>query len=239
MNEQIRKNIIKFFIECNINYHMQQTPQNRMKNAEIEKKISNFNVNNVTSLLELKKLIINQIQLDIKSTANNLVFGCGNIKAPLMIIGEAPGANEDKKGIPFCGDSGQLLRNILKTIGLTEKNYYMTNVIYWRPPGNRKPNNLEIQKCKQYLEKQIQLVMPQVLLLVGSTASETLLKLSLPMKTLRKKTFEYKNIFFHNKIKSFVIFHPSYLLRQPIQKKLVYEDIIKVYNYLKKNSCIF
>ena len=141
-----------------------------------------------------------------------------------MCIGEAPGADEDAAGIPFCGRSGKLLDTILKSINLSrDENAYITNSLFWRPPENRRPTLEEINICRPLVEKHIALVKPKLILLVGSTAAESVLKLSLPMKTLRGQTYQYTSRFIEQQragaIPTVVIFHPSYLLRQTHQKE--------------------
>lgn len=165
----------------------------------------------------------------IKKTANNTVFSDGNPNSSIMIIGEAPGANEDEEGIPFCGASGQLLDKILLSIGLKrEKDFYITNSVFWRPPGNRKPTNEETDICLPFVEKHIALIKPKLILLVGSTAAATLLQSNETISRLRGKFYQYNNQYLSQPIPTTVIFHPSYLLRQPLQKKTVWFDLLKI-----------
>ena len=185
-------------------------------------------IDSITDLHTLHQVVSSFDGLDIKRGAKNLVFGDGNPKANLMLIGEAPGEEEDIKGIPFCGRSGKLLKNILLSVGIEHKDYYITNTIFWRPPANRKPTDTEIEMCKPFVEKHISLIKPKVLLMVGATAAESFLNLKDPMKYLRKQEFTYQNQYTDNPIRAFVIFHPSYLLRQPRQKKNMYFDMLKI-----------
>ena len=190
-------------------------------------------VADVKSLHELRKKVENFDGLEIRKGANKVVFGDGNPKSDIMLIGEAPGVEEDKQGIPFCGQSGKLLQNILAAINLDRSNYYITNTVFWRPPANRRPTAAEIDICRPFVEKHIALVQPKVIVLVGSTAVESLLRLQKPMHELRKNVFSYVNQYLEAEIKTFVIFHPSYLLRQAKQKKLMYQDILKIKAALK------
>jgi len=186
------------------------------------------------SLKELKEEIEKFDKIDLKKGATNVVFADGNPTSDFMLIGEAPGINEDKYGIPFCGLSGKLLDNILSSIYLNRSNYYITNTVFWRPPGNRRPTSEEIDICRPFVEKHISLVRPKVIILVGSTAVESLLSLKTPMAHIRKQNFKYTNQYLSNEIDTFVIFHPSYLLRQPSKKKLMWEDIQRIYSFYKK-----
>lgn len=185
---------------------------------------------------ELKLALENFEGLSIKKTATNLVFSDGNVNADVMAIGEAPGANEDETGIPFCGASGKLLDQVLASIQLTrEKNLYITNSIFWRPPGNRKPTLEENLTCLPFVEKHIALIKPKLILLVGSTSAAALLNSSETISRLRSQFYEYKNQYLSRALPVAVIFHPSYLLRQPLQKKTVWYDLLKIKkNFLDK-----
>lgn len=182
-----------------------------------------------SSLNELYEAIKNFNHLSIAKTAINTVFSDGNPNADFMAIGEAPGADEDERGIPFCGMSGKLLDQILASIDLTrENNLYITNSVFWRPPGNRKPTPEENAVCLPFLEKHIALIKPKVLLLIGSTSASALLNSTETISRLRAKFYEYKNQYMDSEVFTAAIFHPSYLLRQPLQKKTVWFDLLKI-----------
>ena len=183
------------------------------------------------SIAELKSAIDSFNGCLIKQSANKTVLGDGNIDAQVMLIGEAPGANEDKEGIPFCGQSGKLLDNIIKSIGLTRGEVYIGNTVFWRPPGTRRPTIEEIAICRPFVEKHIALVNPKLLILVGSTAVEALLEINEPISGLRQRRFDYENSYIGRKLPSVVIYHPSYLLRQPYKKKEMWHDM----QYIKLN----
>jgi DNA polymerase len=173
----------------------------------------------------------------LKKTATNTVFADGKSDARIMIIGEAPGANEDLEGRPFCGDSGKLLDTILLSIGLCRtKNLYITNAIFWRPPGNRKPTDQELEYCLPFLEKHIALINPALLILTGSTACTTILNNTVPISKQRGKIFTYSNKYLKHSIDTVVTFHPSYLLRQPSQKKLAWHDMLFIKKLLTARS---
>jgi DNA polymerase len=179
------------------------------------------------SLEQLKKNIEVFDGCPLKKTATQMVFSDGNPQAKLMLVGEAPGAEEDKQGIPFCGASGQLLDRILAAIGYTREHVFITNTVYWRPPGNRQPTNEEFAMCLPFLEKTIALIQPKMLVLVGGTASKALLETKTGITRLRGKEYTYTNIYLQNlEIPARVVFHPSYLLRQPGKKKEIWFDFL-------------
>lgn len=178
----------------------------------------------------LRELIESFEGCDLKKSAQNTVFAEGNKNSQIMFIGEAPGASEDEQGIPFCGQSGKLLDNIIAAIGLSRaKNAYITNTVFWRPPANRKPTNKEISVCRPFVKKHIALIKPKLIILVGSTAIESLLEIDAPITKLRGHYFDYTNEFLNGQtIRTTAIFHPSYLLRQPAHKKTMWFDILKI-----------
>ena len=181
------------------------------------------------TLAELRSAVENFEGLSIKKTATNTVFADGNPNANIMAIGEAPGANEDEEGIPFCGMSGKLLDQVLLSINLSRaKNLYISNSIFWRPPGNRKPTAEENAVCLPFVEKHIALIKPKLLLLVGSNSASALLNSTETISRLRSKFYQYQNRYLAEPIPVAVIFHPSYLLRQPLQKKTVWFDLLKI-----------
>lgn len=163
----------------------------------------------------------------LKYTATNLVFGDGNPQARIMLIGEAPGADEDRQGLPFVGQSGQLLDKMFATIGLTRENFYITNIIPWRPPGNRQPTPAEAEACLPFVRRHIDLVRPDFLILVGGTATKTLLGGRDGIMRLRGNWKDYTSDA-GKKMKVIAIFHPAYLLRSPGQKREVWLDLIKI-----------
>lgn len=181
-----------------------------------------------TTLAELKEILQSFDGCDLKKMAKSTVFADGNPNSPIMFIGEAPGANEDEQGIPFCGQSGKLLNNIILSIGIQRDEAYITNTVFWRPPGNRRPSAEEINICRPFVEKQIAFIKPKVIVLVGSTAVESLLSSDISMHDLRNTNYMYSNQYLDQPILTLVIFHPSYLLRQPSKKKLMWQDMLKI-----------
>lgn len=179
------------------------------------------------SLKELKEALEVFEGCALKYTATNLVFGDGNPEARVMFIGEAPGADEDRQGLPFVGQSGQLLDKMLSTIGLTRENFYITNIIPWRPPGNRQPTPAEAEACLPFVQRHIDLVNPDFLILVGGTAAKTLLGGRDGIMRMRGTWKDYTTEA-GKKVKIIAIFHPAYLLRSPGQKREVWLDLIKI-----------
>jgi uracil-DNA glycosylase len=189
-----------------------------------------------TTLEELKTAVMNFDDCDLKKTATNTVFGDGALGSKIMIIGEAPGAEEDETGIPFCGDSGKLLDNMLASIGLSrQKNVYITNTIFWRPPANRRPTKEEIAQCRLFVEQHIALIKPKLLILVGSTAVTALLGPKFEITKIRQEYYSYNNAYLSESIATTALFHPAYLMRQPSQKKQAWYDLLKIKDFIAKN----
>lgn len=178
-------------------------------------------------LASLEQAVRNFDGLAITKTATNTVFADGVADARVMVIGEAPGASEDAQGIPFCGVSGQLLDRMLAAIGLTrKKNVYITNTLFWRPPGNRQPGKEELAICQPFVEKHIALINPALIILAGGTATSAVLNNATSVSRLRGKLYDYTNAYLDRTIPVAVTYHPSYLLRSPQQKRLAWNDLI-------------
>ncbi len=164
----------------------------------------------------------------LKHTATNLVFGDGNPEAKVMLVGEAPGADEDRAGKPFVGVSGQLLDRMLAAIGLDRSTFYITNQVYWRPPGNRKPTDAEVAACQPFVMRHVELVAPRLLLLVGGAATKTLLGRTEGIMKLRGRWFEFTAPGLKQPIPTMAIFHPAFLLRTPAYKRETWRDLLAV-----------
>jgi len=162
----------------------------------------------------------------LKETATNLVFGDGNPAAKVMLIGEAPGADEDRLGKPFVGVSGQLLDRMMAWIGLDRARFYITNILFWRPPGNRSPTAAEIAACLPFVERHIELVDPQILVLVGGSSAKTLLGRSEGIMRLRGQWFQYQSPRMARPVPALAMYHPAYLLRSPAQKREAWRDLL-------------
>lgn len=162
----------------------------------------------------------------LKATATNTVIARGNPQAPLMIIGEAPGRDEDAQGLPFVGESGQLLDRMLKAIGRDEQNTYISNILFWRPPGNRDPSTEEILACKPFIERLIELAQPKVIACAGKHAAATLLGTTQGITRTRGRWHEYQREGIG--IPAMPLLHPAYLLRQPGVKREAWHDMLEL-----------
>jgi DNA polymerase len=159
------------------------------------------------------------MQCPLGQTRTKFVFGVGNPNADIMIIGEAPGADEDAKGEPFVGRAGQLLTKILQAINFEREEVFIANILKCRPPDNRTPIPSEVEQCEPYLLKQIELIKPKFILAVGLTAANTLLKQKFKMADIRGKIFDYHGV------NMLITYHPAALLRNPEWKKYTWEDV--------------
>ena len=162
----------------------------------------------------------------LKKTATNTVFGEGPAGARLMIVGEAPGADEDRQGRPFVGPSGRLLERMLAAIGLEREEVYIANTVYWRPPGNRTPSAEEVEACRPFMDRQIALVAPEVLMLTGGAAAKTLLGTTEGIMRLRGRWQHYGTA--DGSIDVMPTFHPAFLLRSPARKREAWRDLLAV-----------
>ena len=180
------------------------------------------------SLDELEAALARFEGCPLAETATRLCFADGSPAASVMFVGEAPGAEEDRQGRPFSGPSGRLLDRMLAAIGMTRGDVYVTNVIYWRPPGNRSPTSSEIATCLPFLERQIELLRPRVLVSVGGVAARVLLDLKDGVSKLRGRRFLYRPADGGPEVPTFVMFHPAYLLRQPLHKRLAWRDMLQL-----------
>jgi uracil-DNA glycosylase len=237
------KNLIKLYKESGVTELLYRVPANRtvrkvVNEVKLQPSLSAVRLaaNQCNSLEDLKAALAAFTECKLKDTAINTVIGEGNPNADIMLIGEAPGRQEDEQGIPFCGQSGKLLNNIMLAIGYKREDLYITNSVFWRPPANRRPTPEEIELCRPFVEKHIALVKPKIIIMVGSTAAEALLDSADPMNSLRKKGFVYSNEYLSNPITAFVIFHPAYLLRQPKKKKDMWQDMQYIKRYLDSHG---
>jgi len=175
---------------------------------------------------------------DLSITATNFVFGSGNLNSSILIIGEAPGYNEDKQGIPFVGKAGKYLREVLKTYGLSDDEFYITNVIKCRPPSNRTPSFIEIRKCLIYLLAQIKEMNPDMILLLGDTAMRTILNSPKSITQIRGNWIRIKN----SRVMIMATYYPAYILRNDDKRALFEKDIetfVNTYNYKVKYTIKF
>ncbi|MEA3329076.1 MAG: uracil-DNA glycosylase [Candidatus Omnitrophota bacterium] len=179
-------------------------------------------------LEDLSKKVLSCKRCGLHDTRTKVVFGQGSKNAKLFFVGEAPGFEEDRQGIPFVGRAGELLTRIIQSIGLKRKNVYIGNILKCRPPSNRNPAPDEIKACYPYLMKQLEIIRPRVICALGKFAAQTLLDTTKPISRLRGEFHTW------NGIKVMPTFHPAYLLRNPSGKREVWEDMKKIRNEISK-----
>jgi len=212
-------NLIEYYNLINANFLLSNYPLNRAeKNTSIIASGSK-----IEKLNNLKKKIQRIKNCDLKKNATNIVFGDGNIKSKIMIIGEGPGANEDIEGKPFVGRAGKLLDKMLSSINLDRTKVYISNVVNYRPPENRKPTEEEINRYFPFLRNHIEIINPKIVVLLGSTALNTIVGNENVISKVRGKWIQ-KEI---GSVKPWIIasFHPAFLMRQPEQKKFAWIDL--------------
>ena len=203
------------------NYVFENNPINRLNNENTASKTSSDE--KIKNLENLKKEINSIENCKLKENASKIVFSDGNTQSPIMIVGEGPGQKEDELGKPFVGDAGSLLNKMLKAINIEREKVYITNVVNYRPPNNRKPETSEINRYSKFLKEHISIIDPQILILMGSTAMEALIGIN---KKISKERGQWKEVIIKQKTyKTIITFHPAYLLRQPEQKKFSWKDL--------------
>ena len=208
-----------------IDYIFSSKPINRFNNKPT--------IENIQSALEnLKKKIKNISNCNLKESAKQIVFSDGNQNSHLMIVGEGPGQKEDEIGKPFVGDAGKLLDKMLKAINIERKNIYITNVVNYRPPNNRKPEHAEITRYSDFLREHISIINPKILILMGSTAMESLFGNKIKIS---KERGVWKELIINQKTYlTMITFHPAYLLRQSDQKKFSWFDLKEIRKKIDK-----
>lgn len=201
-----------------------KNPSPKVENIPSAQKNAEETSSQANTLEELKQQINSFEGCSLKKTATNLVFCDGIESSEIMFIGEAPGADEDRQGLPFVGRSGQLLDKVIHSIGLSrKKNIYITNIIPWRPPGNRPPTSSEMAMFMPFIHKHVELFNPKIIVLLGGTAVKTLLGRNEGIMKLRGRWHEGPH-----KIPTLPTFHPAYLLRSPGQKKYTWHDLLMI-----------
>ena len=200
-------------------------PINRLKNGlKVENKTNKLN--------NLKREIENIENCKLKINASQIVFNDGNHNSQVMLIGEGPGQKEDEIGKPFVGDAGILLNKMLNAINIKREEVYITNVVNFRPPNNRKPDTDEINKYSNFLREHISIIKPKILILMGSTAMESLIGKNVKISKERGK---WKEVIIKQKTYlTMITFHPAYLLRQPDQKKYSWSDLKEIRNKINE-----
>ena len=172
----------------------------------------------------------------LAQTAEHTVFGDGDPHSPIMLVGEAPGAEEDRLGKPFVGLSGQLLTNMLAAIHLQRSEVYIANIIPWRPPFNRQPSLEEIGVCLPFIERHIAIINPKILVCLGSVACKALLKVSTGITALQKQSLVYKSPYIKEPIMTLALYHPAYLLRSPSQKRATWHQLLLLQRHLNEQN---
>ncbi len=236
-------NLLRLFKENGVDEIIANSSFNRIKNAEkLRKKdlihendrissndhMHTDQINNISSLEQLKSYMSDFKGCELYKSSTNMVFSDGNPKSEIMLIGEAPGHDEDIQGKPFVGRSGKLLDKMLEAIELNREKVYIANIVPWRPPSNRRPTDEEIKICLPFIKKHIELIKPKVLMLLGSTATFALLKNTEGITKIRGKWVDLN--FNSISVPTLPTFHPAFLLRQPTQKKHVWEDLKSLKN---------
>ena len=210
------------------NFIFDENPINRLKNttSNLKKKIDVSEIDKEKELNELKLQINSINDCNLKDNSKKIVLGDGNINSPIMLVGEAPGVEEDKIGLTFLGEVGNLLKKMLKAINIKKENIYTTYAVNFRPPEDRKPTPTEIKRYSQFLQKQISIIRPKIIILMGSTAMESLTGLNSKISIERGK---WKEVIVKDTSYNVIItFNPSYLLRVPENKKQSWEDLKKI-----------
>jgi len=178
------------------------------------------------SLDELREALAGFDACPLSKTATKLVFGDGNPRARVVLIGEAPGAEEDRQGVPFVGPSGRLLDRMLASIGLDRTKVFISNTLFWRPPGNRNPSTMEVATCMPFVERMLELIDPEFLVALGGPAASALLGQKESVGRLRGRDFTYQTAGLPRPVRARAMYHPAYLLRSPAQKRLAWRDLL-------------
>lgn len=253
---QLEKEILNWYVQAGVTETVGEVPQNRFNPKQetilLKKKLSPMPYQAVPAeevtipdgnllqtasqkaasartLEELKDALISFDGCALKKTAKNIVFGQGNPHSEVMFIGEAPGADEDRLGLPFVGVSGQLLDKMMLAIGLSRQtNAYISNIIPWRPPGNRNPSSVEIALCIPFIQRHIELVAPKIIIALGGTAFSALINTPETISKARGVWHSYQSPGLVAPVLLMPVFHPAFLLRTPAQKKNAWRDFLNI-----------
>jgi DNA polymerase len=210
--------LIKYYKLINHNLIYNNKAINRYKKDNFE-----ISADKAENLERLKKSIDAIKNCSLKSSATNIVFSDGNPKSKIMLVGEAPGSNEDQEGLPFVGRAGALLDKMLASINLNRKNVYISNIINYRPPENRRPTDEEVNRYMPFIKKHIEIINPKILVLLGSTAMNALIGNDIVISKARGKWIDKE--FGSCRTSVIITFHPAFLMRQPAQKKMAWIDL--------------
>ena len=210
--------LLQYYKLINHNLIYNNKAINRYKNVSFE-----ISADKIDNLERLKKSIQSIKNCSLKENAKNMVFSDGNPKSKIMLIGEAPGANEDEEALPFVGRAGALLDKMLSAINLDRKKVYISNIVNYRPPDNRRPTDEEVKRYLPFITKHIEIINPKIVVLLGSTAMNALIGKEVVISKMRGKWIEKK--FGNCKASVIITFHPAFLMRQPAQKKMAWIDL--------------
>ena len=210
--------LIKYYKLINHNLIYNNKAINRYKKDNFE-----ISADKAENLERLKKSIGAIKNCTLKNSATNIVFSDGNPKSKIMLVGEAPGSNEDQEGLPFVGRAGALLDKMLASINLNRKNVYISNIINYRPPENRRPTDEEVNRYMPFIKKHIEIINPKILVLLGSTAMNALIGNDIVISKARGRWIDKE--FGNCKTSVIITFHPAFLMRQPAQKKMAWIDL--------------
>lgn len=256
-------NLLKWYVECGVDETISDSPTNWFEiqeNTQSNQSVKSLNsapsrsaskaplashkdviehagkaATAANSLEELKQAILEFEGCSLKNTASNTVFSDGNPESDIMVIGEAPGAEEDRIGKPFVGEAGMLLDRMFAAIDMNRENdFYITNVLPWRPPGNRKPTEAECDICLPFVKRHIELFKPKMIILIGGTSASAIMNNQTGISKLRGKWTDYK--IGDEAVPMIPIFHPAYLLRQPQFKKKTWHDLLGIRERLESLS---
>ena len=210
--------LLQYYKLINHNLIYNNKAINRYKNVSFE-----ISADKIDNLERLKNSIHSIKNCKLKENAKNMVFSDGNPKSKIMLIGEAPGANEDEEALPFVGRAGALLDKMLSAINLDRKKVYISNIVNYRPPDNRRPTDEEVKRYLPFITKHIEIINPKIVVLLGSTAMNALIGKEVVISKMRGKWIEKK--FGNCKASVIITFHPAFLMRQPAQKKMAWIDL--------------
>ena len=210
--------LLQYYKLINHNLIYNNKAINRYKNVSFE-----ISADKISNLERLKKAIHSIKNCSLKENAKNMVFSDGNPKSKIMLIGEAPGANEDEEALPFVGRAGALLDKMLSAINLDRKKVYISNIVNYRPPDNRRPTDEEVKRYLPFITKHIEIINPKIIVLLGSTAMNALVGKEVVISKMRGKWIKKK--FGSCKTSVIITFHPAFLMRQPAQKKMAWIDL--------------
>ncbi|MEM8551649.1 MAG: uracil-DNA glycosylase [Pseudomonadota bacterium] len=252
--------VLAFYADCGVTAHLRETPQNRFAPPAKPAPVAAAPKNELApssdpdsgaaggmvadaraaaaaapTLEALKSALVAFEGCPLKQTAKRTCPGEGPSGAPVMFVGEAPGRDEDEQGRPFVGRSGQLLDKMISAIGLSREAVYVTNVIPWRPPGNRTPSPMETATCEVFVRREIALVRPRVLVALGGPAAKSLLAITTGIMRARGRWMRYEDVD-ADPIDAIATFHPAYLLRNPIEKRRAWQDLLAIKGRLESGN---